>query len=166
MDFFYPNFSNDMWRIMGKVFYDDPLHFVDTDRKVFLKDNIIDFLNDRGIGLFDTACEVRRLQDNASDKFLDVVKQTDIEALLSQMPHCRNIVTTGQKATDTICERFGINQPKMGSFTEFHINSTCKDTSSPFHLFRMPSSSRAYPLSLQKKAEAYYSMFKNIGIIS
>ena len=29
MDFFYPNFINDMWRIFGIVFFDDREHFVD-----------------------------------------------------------------------------------------------------------------------------------------
>ena len=27
MDFFYPNPQNDMWRIMGQVFFDDKTHF-------------------------------------------------------------------------------------------------------------------------------------------
>ncbi|MCU4570448.1 uracil-DNA glycosylase family protein, partial [Acinetobacter ursingii] len=30
---------------------------------------------------------------------------------------------------------------------------------------RMPSSSRAYPLALEKKAEAYRVLFENIGLI-
>ena len=31
MDFFYPNFINDMWRIFGLLFFDDKDHFVDTE---------------------------------------------------------------------------------------------------------------------------------------
>lgn len=156
MNFFYPNFTNDMWRIFGLIFFDDPLHFVDTPHKTYRMDDIVDFLTTKGVGIYDTACAVRRLQDNASDKFLEVVTPTDIPALLAAMPHCRAIVTTGQKATDTLCTRFGIVQPKMGTFSEFLINGTT------FRLYRMPSSSRAYPLSLAKKAEAYRTMFEEV----
>ena len=156
MDFFYPNFTNDMWRLFGLIFFDNPLHFVDTERKTYHKEAIVDFLTDKGIGIYDTASAVRRLQDNASDKFLEVVIPTDIEALLSRMPLCRAIVTTGQKATDTICAHFGIEQPKMGSNTEFKISGAT------FRLYRMPSSSRAYPMALAKKAEPYRRMFDEI----
>lgn len=156
MDFFYPNFSNDMWRIFGLIFFDDPLHFVDTEHKTFRMNEIIEFLNTKGVGIYDTACAVRRLQGNASDKYLEVVTPTDIEGLLTRMPRCRAIVTTGQKATDTICERFGITQPKMGASTTFRLGDE------EFRLYRMPSSSRAYPIALAKKAEAYRGMFEEI----
>lgn len=77
------------------------------------------FLNEKGIALFDTATSIRRLQDNASDKFLEVVQPTDIAALLRQLPLCKAIVTTGQKATDTLCALFSLKEPKVGDFTEF-----------------------------------------------
>lgn len=157
IEFFYPNFTNDMWRVMGLLFFNAPLHFVDVEGKSYHKVEIIRFLNQVGIGLFDTACAVRRLQDNASDKFLEVVEQTDIEALLAQMPDCRTIVTTGQKATDTICDHFNIEQPKMGSYSDFVLDGKS------FRLYRMPSTSRAYPLALQKKADAYRQVFEHIG---
>lgn len=156
MDFFYPNFTNDMWRLFGLIFFEDPLHFVDTPHKTYRKEDIVNFLTAKGIGIYDTACAVRRLQDNASDKFLEVVTPTDIEVLLSRMPLCRAIVTTGQKATDTICVHFGIAQPKMGESTEFQISGAT------FRLYRMPSSSRAYPMALTKKAEPYRRMFDEI----
>lgn len=148
MDFYYPNFINDMWRVFGLVFFDNALHFVDNETKTFRKNVIVDFLQDKGIGLYDTACAIRRLQENASDKFLEVVEPTDIEALLERMPLCKTIVTTGQKATDTICQHFGIIQPKMGDFADFD----------GLRFYRMPSTSRAYPLPLQKKAEIYKGM--------
>lgn len=160
MDFYYPNFTNDMWRVFGLVFFDDPLRFVDVPNKTYRKDDIINFLSALGIGIFDTASAVRRLQDNASDKFLEVVTPTDIESLLAKMPFCRTIVTTGQKATDTICERFSIVQPKIGSFASFTIGGE------EFRLYRMPSTSRAYPLSLKKKAEIYYQMFDSLFPLS
>ena len=69
MEFFYPNWINDMWRIVGQVFFDDRMHFV-AEGKRFDKERIIEFCSEKGIALYDTACEVRRLKDNASDKFL------------------------------------------------------------------------------------------------
>ena len=156
MDFFYPNFINDMWRIFGIVFFNDKLHFVDEERKVFLLDRIIPFLNDKGIGLYDTAIAVRRLNNTASDKDLEVVEPTDLNELLNKIPTCRAVVTTGQKATDIFCEHFHISQPKVGSFTEFLFNGK------KMRLYRMPSSSRAYPMKVERKAEYYAPMFQEM----
>ena len=103
MDFFYPNYINDMWRILGIVFFGDKLYFVDEARKQFILDRIIPFLNNKGIGLYDTAVAVRRLKNTASDKDLEVVEPTDLDNLLSQIPLCKVVVTTGQKATDIFC---------------------------------------------------------------
>lgn len=153
-NFFYPNFSNDMWRVMGLVFFGERLRLVDEANRTYRMADIVELLETKGIGLYDTACEVRRLQDNASDKFLEVVRRTDIEALLQQMPLCRTIVTTGQKATETMCEHFGIAKPKMGSYNEFELADRGR-----MRLYRMPSTSRAYPLSLAAKAEVYGRMF-------
>lgn len=156
MDFFYPNFINDMWRIMGIVFYDDKTHFVDESRKEFVLDRIIPFLNDRHIGLFDTAIAVKRLNNTASDKDLEVVKETDFDTLLELIPSCKAVVTTGQKATDIFCGQFHIPQPKVGSYTSFIYKG--KD----MRLYRMPSSSRAYPMKVERKAEYYARMFQDI----
>lgn len=162
MDFYYPNYINDMWRVVGLLFFGDALHFVDTEHKVFRKAEIVEFLNAKGIGIFDTASAVRRLKDNASDKFLEVVTPTEVEVLLSRMPLCQAVVTTGQKATDTICEHFGIGQPKMGGRQKFCFRDPATGEERRCFLYRMPSTSRAYPLSLAKKAEAYRSMFDEI----
>ena len=71
MDFFYPNWLNDMWRIMGEIFYADKDYFTELpDYKRFDRRRIEIFLREKGIALYDTATEVRRLKDNASDKFL------------------------------------------------------------------------------------------------
>ena len=156
MEFYYPNWGNDMWRIMGLLFYNDRNHFADNERKRFRKEAIIQFLNERGIALFDTASAVRRLQDNASDKYLEVVQPTDVAALLHQLPQCHAIVTTGEKATDTLCSTFLITPPKVGSHTEFAFEGRA------LRLYRMPSSSRAYPLALEKKAAAYRIMFQEL----
>ena len=159
MDFYYPNFSNDMWRIMGLIYYSDKDHFIVPGQKTFQKDLLISFLKEQGITLYDTAIAIRRLQDNASDKFLEVVTPTDIDVLLSKLPHCLAIVTTGEKATDTLCEKYGVERPKVGHYTSFRQQG--KD----FRLYRMPSSSRAYPLSLEKKAAVYAQMLQEMGMI-
>jgi hypothetical protein len=62
-------------------------------------------------------------------------------------------VTTGQKATDVIIETFGCEEPAVGECTDFQTGDRT------MRLWRMPSSSRAYPLSLEKKAEFYRKMF-------
>lgn len=159
MDFYYPNWNNDMWRIVGLLFFDDKDFFVDKARKAFCRERIVDFLNEKGIALFDTATAIRRLQDNASDKFLEVVRPTDIPALLRSLPQCKAIVTTGQKATDTFCAQFSLAEPKVGDFTEFLFEEHL------LRLYRMPSSSRAYPLALEKKAAAYRIMYQDLQML-
>ena len=148
MDFFYPNYINDHWRIEGQLFFGDKNHFVDLENKRFKIDEIIAFCQEKGLAFFDTSTAVRRLKDNASDKFLEVVEPTDIRSLLQHLPHLRAIVTTGEKATQTICASLGIPDiPK--------VNSQLSIINSQLTLFRLPSSSRAYPLSFYKKVEAY-----------
>ena len=158
MDFFYPNLQNDMWRIVGLIFFQDKEHFLNPEKKVFDKDRIIEFLNDKGIALYDTASAIRRLQDNASDKFLEVIEQTDISLLLKQIPMCKAIVTTGQKATDIIREQIEVKEPTVGTSEPFEFGDKA------MKLYRMPSSSRAYPLALEKKAAAYRVMFNELGL--
>ncbi len=164
MEFFYPNWINDMWRIWGLVFFGDREHFVAEDgqsrkEKKFDKPRCAAFAEDKGIAMYDTACEVRRLKDNASDKFLEVVIPTDLQKLLEQIPECQSIITTGQKATDVITGTFGCEEPEVGSFKDFRIGDR------EMRLWRMPSSSRAYPLPLEKKAEHYRRMFEHEGLL-
>ena len=160
MEFYYPNLNNDMWRIFGILFFNDKDYFLNETRKAFCRERIIDFLNEKGIALFDTASSIRRLQDNASDKFLEVVEATDVTALLRQLPECKAIVTTGQKATDTLRQQFNVEEPKVGDYSEFIFEGRA------MRLYRMPSSSRAYPLALDKKATAYRIMYQDLQILS
>lgn len=160
MDFFYPNLQNDMWRIFGLIFFGNKEHFLLPHKKAFNKDYLIEFLNEKGIALYDTATTVHRLQDNASDKFLKVIEATDISLLLKQLPNCKAIVTTGQKATDILCEQLMTKEPAVGKKQAFLINDR------QMYLYRMPSSSRAYPLSIEKKAEVYRLMLNELGFLS
>lgn len=159
MDFYYPNFQNDMWRIFGLVFFDERDYFLTEDKKSFCEPSIRDFLQRKGIALSDTGREVIRLQDNASDKFLEIVQSLDLEEVLARLPECRAIVTTGQKATDSLLALVNAKEPKVGEFSEFEYRGRA------LRLYRMPSSSRAYPKPLPEKAEAYKKMFVEIGML-
>lgn len=157
MDFYYPNFINDHWRIQGEIFFGDRNHFVDVAAKCFKVDEIVAFCEERGLAFFDTSTAVRRLKDNAADQFLEVVEPTDIPALLRHLPHCRAIVTTGEKATQTVCA--SLHLPVIPKVNE------AVTIASPLLLYRLPSSSRAYPLSFDKKVEAYRKMAEKVGLI-
>ena len=161
MDFYYPNFINDHWRIEGQIFFGDKNHFMDLEAKRI--DEIVAFCQEKGLAFFDTSTAIRRLQDNASDKFLEVVEPTNIHALLEQLPHCKAIVTTGEKATETICASLGIAEiPKVNTSVLIHLPSNIIHPPSSIALWRLPSSSRAYPLAFDKKVEAYRQMFCSI----
>ena len=71
-----------------------------------------------------------------------------------------DIVTTGQKATDTLRQQFNVEEPKVGDYSEFIFEGRA------MRLYRMPSSSRAYPLALDKKATAYRIMYQDLQILS
>ena len=161
MDFYYPNFINDHWRIEGAVFFGDRHHFVDEEEKRFKLTDIRAFCQEKGLAFFDTSTAVRRLQDNASDKFLEVVEPTDIQALIVQLPQLRTIVTTGEKATETLCTTMKISSlPKVNTFVP--VPGTYNQAGEQLVLYRLPSSSRAYPLAFDKKVEAYRQMFEQM----
>lgn len=161
MHFYYPNYQNDMWRIMGLIFYQDKFYFIDTVNQGFKQDLIEQFLRQYNIAISDTAEQVIRLKDNASDAFLQVVKQQDIASLLAKMPDCQSIITTGEKATQTLIQQYVKDAviPKIGECVLLTINGR------EVILYRLPSSSRAYPLALEKKAEYYIKCFECMGLI-
>jgi G:T/U-mismatch repair DNA glycosylase len=154
MEFFYPNFQNDMWRIFGLVFFNDKNHFVDVANKSFRKEAIIEFLTAKRIAIYDMAEEVIRHKDNASDKDLEIIKPLDIAGVISRLPELQNIVATGQKSIETLVQQLhtaniNVAYPKIGDYVSFSLQDR------NVRIYRMPSSSRAYPLSLEKKAMIY-----------
>ena len=157
MEFYYPNRINDMWRITGLIFFGDKNHFWIDEEKRFDLVMLKEFLTKNKIALYDTATRVRRFKDNASDKFLDIVETINLDEFFNARPTIQAIVTAGEKATGVIAEKAGVEVPKMGEVVH------CTYHGHEFDLYRMPSSSRAYPLSLEKKAEAYRSMFLKLG---
>ena len=108
--------------------------------------------------MFDAAVRVVRQKDNASDKFLEVVEPIDLDGFLDRLPDCRTVVTAGEKSSVIIAAINGTAVPKTGEYVEFtHRGNLCRH-------YRMVSSSRAYPLAVEKKAEKYAEMFREIGV--
>ncbi len=204
MPFFYPNPQNDMWRIMGQIFFGNKEHFVEQRAKTsanwrmkeqgtrtavservkeqgaktaFRYDDVVAFCEEKGIAIFDTAQAVIRLQGNAADEHLEIVELTDIAALLQQIPLCHNLCCTGGKAAQTMAEMLHCATPKVGEYIETQIpingnsvniiepQTNAATTGRTIRFWRMPSSSRAYPLSLDKKTAAYHRMFEAIGLL-
>ena len=221
MPFYYPNWINDFWRIMGLIHFGDKDHFTVPGEKRFNEADIRAFCTEHRLAFYDTATEVRRLKDNASDAFLEVVTPTDIPALLKRIPHCRTLVTTGQKATEVVAEAFHCPIPPVGGWIPLRVETPdqvggdgsvaagdesvaagdgqhlrasgsrwlkeigfsgtvpknnfvqpqeeqrlhIKEEESPdqasfeVKFWRMPSTSRAYPMPLERKAEAYRKLF-------
>ena len=79
--------------------------------------------------------------------------------MLAKIPQCHNIVCTGQKSVSVLTEDYGVPVPAMGTYNEFNIADR------PMRLWRMPSSSRAYPMPLDEKAEYYRRMMHEIGLL-
>ncbi|MBR5075453.1 MAG: uracil-DNA glycosylase family protein [Bacteroidales bacterium] len=159
MDFFYPNYINDFWRVMGLVHFGDARHFERTDRKGFDRERIEAFCREHALAFFDTATAVRRLKDNASDAFLEVLEPTDVGALLAKMPRCRRIVTTGGKASEElqgILKTAGVLVERLPAVGE---SLSLEAWGCKMEWWRMPSTSRAYPLSLDRKAAFYRRLF-------
>ena len=169
MQFHYPNFQNDMWRVYGLVFFNDAAHFqmpshgeAAHSEKAFDAEKIKAFLRTKGIASCPTVLKAVREHGNASDKFLQVVETVDLAAILAQMPDCRRICTTGGKATEILLDiqGGGIKMPKTGETVPFPFAG--RDLT----LTRLPSTSRAYPLSLAKKAAAYRAFFEAAGLLT
>lgn len=158
MEFFYPNRTNQMWLIIGELFYGDSLQLVNHEDNTFRKEEIETLLSEKGIAIYDTAVAVRRLSGNASDKDLEIVEKTDIPALLAHIPQCHDIVCTGQKSFSVLTDDYGVPVPAMGTYNTFSIADR------EMRLWRMPSSSRAYPMPLAEKAAHYLKMMNTIGI--
>ena len=141
MDFYYPNIQNDMWRIFGLVFFNDREHFVSA--------------------VSDTAHRIRRLQGNAADKSLQILEPLGLAALLARLPRCHAILTTGELATRTLLALLPPDAiaPAIGKPGRAILGQRT------LQLYRLPSSSRAYPLALAKKAESYRACFAAVGLL-
>lgn len=156
MDFYYPNRQNDFWRIMGLIFFDNKQRFYDELTRTYRLDDIKRLLTVRGIALNDTGAEIIRTKGNASDKFLEIVRPVNLRGLLDLMPECHTVATTGEKAASVIAALTSTPLPKMGEMVT---------SADGLNIWRMPSTSRAYPMAIEKKAEYYTALFRSAGIL-
>lgn len=161
MNFYYPNFINDMWRIFGIILHGDKDYFVDIENKTFHVNKLREELSTLGLSLSDTGREVVRTAGNASDKFLDIQRHIDLDVILAEIPDCVAVATTGEKAAGVIAELTGTQIPKMGEYVECQLTDSSGKLRR-FRHYRMPSSSRAYPMKLAEKAAIYGRMVAEV----
>lgn len=157
MNFYYPNPINDFWRICGLLFLNDKNALYDAERKTFREQECMKLAADHHIALNDTAREIRRLKGNASDKYLEILKPVPLQELLDKIPDCHTVATTGEKAAEVIASLTGTTIPKIGEMVE---------SDSGLRIWRMPSTSRAYPMKMELKAEYYARLFHDAGCFS
>jgi G:T/U-mismatch repair DNA glycosylase len=172
MRFHYPNFYNDMWRIYGSVFFDDIDYFRIGDEKRFDPERIRDFMFERGIASCPTVKQAIRETGNASDKNLTVVTPVDLDNILPQVLKVKTLFTTGGKATEVLLNllaeppaksKYPKTNQSMDYPYEWQDGDNKKADVNNLTLYRLPSTSRAYPLALDKKVAAYKDFFKKIG---
>ena len=172
MSFHYPNFYNDMWRIYGSVFFDDVNYFRVGDEKRFDPERIRAFMFERGIASCPTVTQAIRETGNASDKNLTVVTSVDLDSILPQVPKVETLFTTGGKATEVLLNllaeppakfKYPKTNQSMDYPYEWQSDNNKKADVNNLTLYRLPSTSRAYPLALDKKIAAYKDFFKKIG---
>ena len=172
MRFHYPNFYNDMWRIYGSVFFDDVNYFRVGDEKRFDPERIRAFMFERGIASCPTVTQAIRETGNASDKNLTVVTPVDLDSILPQVPKVETLFTTGGKATEVLLNllaeppaksKYPKTNQSMDYPYEWQNERNKKAEVNNLTLYRLPSTSRAYPLALEKKVAAYKDFFKKVG---
>lgn len=166
MDFYYPNRTNDFWKICGLLFLGDKDALLCDDRKTYDIDKIRSLMTEKRIALNDTVRKARRLKGNASDKFLEVIEPVPLFGLLSEMPGCHAVATTGEKAAGIVAALTGTDIPRMGEMTMATVPPhDALASPGQLEIWRMPSTSRAYPLAVERKAEYYATLFRHLGIL-
>lgn len=164
MEFYYPNYINDMWRIFGLIYFGDKDALVDVGHKTFRLEDIKKLLTCIGLALSDTGKEIVRTRGNAADKDLDIRGEIDLAGILQKHPSIRAVTTTGTLAASVIARMTDSEIPAAGACVECRLalpDGSVRD----FRHWRMPSSSRAYPLALDKKAAAYRGMLEAEGML-
>ena len=161
IEFHYPNFQNDMWRVYGLVFFGDAMHFQRAGEKAFDAERIKAFLTERGIGSCPGVRRAIRTHGNASDAYLKVVETVELPEILEKIPQCRRICTTGGKATEILLALLETEVRAKDFKTGTTISARCGDRD--LLITRLPSTSRAYPMKLEKKADAYRRFFVEAG---
>lgn len=160
MEFFYPNWINDFWRIMGLIYFGDKAAFESRSAKKFDREKIVSFCIEKGFAFYDSAVKVCRLKDNASDNFLEILEPTDVHALLARIPLCEAIVTTGGKSSEELASILRSDTvPGVGGSVRLMVCGR------EVTWYRVPSSSRAFPMKIDRKAGYYRDVLGSIGVL-
>ncbi|GET91362.1 hypothetical protein, unknown function [Leishmania tarentolae] len=116
--FYYPNANNDMWKVLGQVFYDDvDAFYTSADcvsslfsppskqsscraaTRVLDERRIWHFAHSQPVGFFDVCRRVRRRRGTSADDNIEALERTNVlRDVLSCTPHCAGILTTGTLA--------------------------------------------------------------------
>ena len=141
------------------------------DEKRFDPERIRDFMFERGIASCPTVKQAIRETGNASDKNLTVVTPVDLDSILPQVPKVETLFTTGGKATEVLLGLLDepiakSKHPKTNQSMDYPYQWQNDEQTTEVNnltLYRLPSTSRAYPLSLDKKVAAYKAFFERVG---
>lgn len=116
--FYYPNANNDMWKVLGHVFYDDADAFYTSTygasslfpspsklsgchaaTRALDEARILRFADSQPVGFFDMCRRARRRLGTSADDNIEALERTDVvRDVLSHTPHCAGIITTGTLA--------------------------------------------------------------------
>lgn len=130
INFYYPNSNNDMWRVLGEVFYHDRDHFftIVVEAKSgrgrrsgklramhsLNEAQIRSFALSESVGFFDICKRIRRHRGNSSDDNIEALERTDVLLdVLAHTPRCEAIITTGTLALTMLLDTLH----NYGSFT-------------------------------------------------
>jgi hypothetical protein len=72
-----------------------------------------------------------------------------LSEILAQIPDCKSIISIGGKSAEIVADILGVKTPAVGEFVETVFSNRT------IRLYRMPSTSRAFPLKIEVKAQAY-----------
>lgn len=116
--FYYPNPNNDMWKVLGLVFFDDadafytlagctspllsssskPLGGLAVTRALD-EARILHFADSQPVGFFDACRRVRRRLGTSADENIEALERTDVvRDVLLHTPHCAAIIATSTLA--------------------------------------------------------------------
>lgn len=89
------------------------------------------------------------------------IEEHPFPPILPQIPRCQWLFTTGGKATEILLGLLPakVKPPKTNEWIAYPFNDNA------LKLYRLPSSSRAYPLSFAKKVAAYHAFFVTAGLL-
>ncbi|TPP47041.1 hypothetical protein CGC20_33480 [Leishmania donovani] len=127
--FYYPNANNDMWKVLGQVFYDDADAFYTAASRASSlfsapskhaschaatraldEARIVRFADSQPVGFFDVCRRVRRRLGTSADDNIEALERTNVvRDVLSHTPHCAGIITTGTLALTMLLDDLSVH---------------------------------------------------------